>query len=132
MEDKYREIINLPHHRSKKRKPMSMLDRAAQFGAFRALTGYEDAISETGRLTSSRLELDEYQKAELDRRLQRIRDEIAAMPRVSVTYFVPDEKKDGGEYVTHTGAVRRLQNGRLVFCDGTVVGVEEVIGATLL
>lgn len=55
MEDKYREIINLPHHRSKKRKPMSMLDRAAQFGAFRALTGYEDAISEAGRLASSRL-----------------------------------------------------------------------------
>lgn len=132
MEDKYGEIINLPHHRSKKRKPMSMIDRAAQFGAFRALTGYEDAIRETGRLTSSRLELDEYQKAELDRRLKYIRDEIATLPRISVTYFVPDEKKDGGEYVNHTGAVRRLQNGKLVFCDGTVVVVDEVVGVALL
>lgn len=89
---KYDDIINLPHHVSATRPHMPMIDRAAQFQPFRALTGYEDAVHETARLTDEKVELTEDEKALLDMRLQKLADDISSQPRVTLTYFRPDRK----------------------------------------
>ena len=78
---KYDDIIHLPHHVSSTRPHMPMLDRAAQFMPFRALTGYEDAVQETARLTDEKIELTEDEKAILDMRLQKLADEISSQQR---------------------------------------------------
>ena len=128
-EHKYDRIINLPHHRSKKRKHMSMTERAAQFGAFRALTGYEDKIEEAARHTDKKMELDEYAKAEINRKLQYISDHIDDEPEISVTYFVPDEKKSGGAYVTKKGVVIKIREfeKQIIFWDGTEIPIDEIL-----
>lgn len=74
MNNRYDEIINLPHHVSKTRPQMPMSDRAAQFAPFAALTGYDSAIKETGRLTNERIELDEEALTALDRKYQLLMD----------------------------------------------------------
>ena len=102
---KYDDIINLPHHVSATRPRMSMIDRAAQFSPFAALTGYDAAIKETGRLTDRRIELTEDSRAAMDRKQQLLVENLADHPEVSVTYFVPDERKAGGAYITVTGRV---------------------------
>ena len=99
----YEDIINLPHHVSKTRPQMSMLDRAAQFSPFAALTGYDAAIKETGRLTDEKIEMDEDRKAALDMKQAYLIEMIDEQPEISVTYFLPDTKKSGGSYVTVTG-----------------------------
>ena len=96
MKTQYDDIIHLPHHVSKTRPQMSMLDRAAQFPPFAALTGYEDAIQETGRLTDTKVEIGEEVREELDRKQQYLQDIIADRPEITITYFVPDERKAGG------------------------------------
>ena len=128
-EHKYDRIINLPHHQSKKRKHMSMTERAAQFGAFRALTGYEDKIVEAARHTDEKMELDEYAKAEINRKLQYISDHIDDEPEISVTYFVPDEKKSGGAYVTKKGVVIKIREfeKQIIFWDGTEIPIDEIL-----
>ena len=100
---------------------MSMTERAAQFGAFRALTGYEDEIAETARSTDEKIELDEYAKAEINAKLQYINDHIDDGQEITVTYFVPDERKSGGAYVMKTGVVSKLREyeRQLVFEGGT-------------
>ena len=127
-EHKYDKIITLPHHQSKKRKHMSMTERAAQFGAFRALTGYEDEIAETARFTDTKIELDEYAKAEINAKLQYINDHIDDGQEITVTYFVPDERKSGGAYVAKTGVVSKLREyeKQLIFADGTEILVNEI------
>ena len=82
---KYDDIIGLPHHVSSTRPHMPMLDRAAQFQPFRALTGYEDAVQETARYTDEKVELTEDEKALLDMELQRLSDDIASRPQVTLT-----------------------------------------------
>ena len=104
----YDDIIHLPHHVSKTRPQMSMEDRAAQFSPFAALTGYDAAILETGRLTEDKLELGEEIRAILDRKQKYLAEIIASRPEVTVTYFVPDEKKSGGAYSTVTGFLKRI------------------------
>lgn len=128
-EHKYDDIINLPHYQSKKRKHMSVTERAAQFGAFRALTGYEDEISETARHTEERIEPDEYEKAEIDKRLNYLLNHKEEGQEVSVTYFVPDERKSGGAYVTKKGVVSKIKEPerRLLFTDGTEIPVDEIL-----
>ena len=96
MNTQYDDIIHLPHHVSKTRPQMSMLDRAAQFSPFAALTGYEDAIQETGRLTDERMELSDEDRELLDRKWHYLQEIISDRPEITVTYFVPDEKKAGG------------------------------------
>ena len=125
----YDDIINLPHHVSATRPQMSMINRAAQFSPFAALTGYDAAIRETGRLTDSRIELSEDSRADLDRKQQLLSDRLAEHPEVSVTYFVPDGKKAGGAYVTVTGNVKKLDDFQrlMVLTDGTVVPVDEIL-----
>ena len=125
----YDDIIDLPHHVSGTHPPMSRADRAAQFSPFAALTGYDAAVRETARVTERRIELDEGVKAELNARLNCILEHLSEHPQVSITYFVPDEKKSGGAYRTVTGAVRKLDSvaKTLTLVDGTVVPMEEMI-----
>lgn len=125
-EHKYDDIINLPHHVSKKHPPMSFLNRAAQFSPFAALTGHSEAIQETARLTDSFIELSEDRKRQLDKQLQLIRENPEQEPEVEVTYFQPNDKKVGGTYVTVCGRVKRIrgQERQIVFTDGTVLSID--------
>lgn len=125
----YDDIIDLPHHVSATRPRMSMIDRAAQFSPFAALTGYDAAIKETGRLTDERIELSEERRAALDRKQQILLDNLADQPEVSVTYFVPDERKSGGAYVTVTGRVKKVDDYQrlLVLTDGTKIPLDEIL-----
>ena len=91
----YDDIINLPHHISKKHKQMSMEMRAAQFAPYAALSGYGDGVKETARLTDKRIEQDETKKGELRYKLEMINEKIKLQPEVTVTFFVPDKKKAG-------------------------------------
>lgn len=122
----YDDIIDLPRPKSK-HEPMPMSDRAAQFSPFAALTGYGDAIDETARLTDARIELSEEERAELDYKQQYL--STLDMPTVTVTYFVPDERKTGGAYVTHTGVLKRVDEVErmVVFEDELRVPLDEVV-----
>lgn len=108
LKTKYADIINMPHHVSESRQQMAIADRAAQFSPFAALTGYDVAISESGRLTEQFMEIDEEQKTVLNQKLQEIEERIGEEKRVSVTFFQPDERKDGGAYLKITGRVRKI------------------------
>ena len=122
----YDDIIDLPRPKSK-HEPMPMSDRAAQFSPFAALTGYGDAIDETARLTDARIELSEEERAELDYKQQYLSTLDSTM--VTVTYFVPDSRKSGGAYVTHTGVLKRVDEVErmMVFNDGVRIPIAEII-----
>ncbi|MBQ7732347.1 MAG: hypothetical protein IJT68_10975 [Lentisphaeria bacterium] len=126
----YEDILHLPHHVSKERPHMSLLDRAAQFSPFAALVGYEDFIDETARLTTPERELDEAEKAELDRRVGILAAHLGEKPVVTVEYFVPDTLKSGGAYRTCTGALVRISPVRktLTLADGTSIRFKDVVG----
>ena len=109
-ESPYEDIIGLPHHVSKTHPQMDIKNRAAQFAPFAALTGYDDAVAETARLTERKVELDENSKEILDRKLQWIEEHSAEHPQITVTYFKPDEKKTGGEYLVETGNVSKIDH----------------------
>ena len=125
----YDDIIDLPHHVSATRPQMSMLDRAAQFSPFAALTGYDAAIRETGRLTDRRIELSEDSRAALDRKQQLLVECLADHPEVSVTYFIPDERKSGGAYVTVTGIAKKVDDYQrlLLLTDGTKIPLDDIL-----
>ena len=125
----YDDIINLPHHVSSAHPRMSMHDRAAQFMPFRALTGYEDAVQETARLTDEKIELTEDEKSILDRKLQELADRITSQPQVTLTYFQPDKKKTGGAYVSVTGQLRKIDDfeGALILVDGKRILIEDIL-----
>ena len=127
--EKYKDIINLPHKQSSKRPHMSLLDRAAQFAPFAALTGYDDAIKETGRLTDERIEMSEEKLAVLNARYQILADNLRKEPEVTITYFVPDIYKTGGCYITATGVVKKLDTyERLItMVDGTRILMDDVL-----
>ena len=126
---RYDDIIMLLHHVSKTHPPMPAADRAAQFAPFAALTGHYDAVKEAARLTEERVELDESCKAVLDGKLQDIRRRLGEEPAVTVTYFVPDERKSGGSYETAAGCVRKIDEYErvLVLTDGTRIPVSELL-----
>ena len=128
MNDQYGDIIHLPHHVSKTRPQMSMEDRAAQFSPFAALTGYDAAILETGRLTEDKLELGEETQAILDRKQRYLAEIIDTKPEITVTYFVPDEKKSGGAYSTVTGFLKRIDEyeRQLVLTDGRKILLDAI------
>ena len=108
----YRDIIDMPHHQAEGRKHMSLYDRAAQFSAFAALSGYDDMITETGRLTEEQIELPEHIKDELNRKFALLYSMIdeGYRPEVTVSYFVPDKTKEGGSYESYTGDVKRIDS----------------------
>ena len=128
MSDNYNDIINLPHHISSTHPQMSMMDRAAQFSSFAALAGYDAAINETGRLTDERIDPGEETKAVLDMKQQYLNNIIADRPEITVTYFVPDEKKSGGAYVTVTGNLKRIEEcARIMFmANGKKIPIDEI------
>ena len=126
---KYDDIIDLPHHVSSTHPHMPMSDRAAQFMPFRALSGYEDAVHETARLTDEKIELTEDEKAILDMRLQKLADEISSQPKVTLTYFQPDKKKTGGAYVCVTGQLKKIDDfeGALILVGGERILIGDIV-----
>ena len=125
----YDDIINLPHHVSRKHPQMSIHDRAAQFAPFAALTGHGEAIAETARLTDRKIELDDYERLKLDEKLLILQEQIMEMPEISVTYFCPDEKKEGGKYVTVTKALRKINEMErtLLMEEGMQIRIEDIL-----
>ena len=128
MNNRYDEIINLPHHVSTTRPQMPLSDRAAQFAPFAALTGYDSAIKETGRLTDERIELDEEALTALDRKYQLLIEALDDAPEVTITYFQPDERKAGGQYVSATGTVKKVDTfgRRILLQDGTRIPLDSI------
>lgn len=128
-EDNYDDIINLPHPEPKNHRRMSMMARAAQFAPFAALTGHDDAIAETARLTDKQIELDGALNDELNRTFALLQERINEHPVVEVTYFVPDGRKQGGSYCTVTSAVKRLALDTLylILADGTSIAIPAII-----
>jgi hypothetical protein len=125
----YDDIINLPHHVSKTRPQMSMIDRAAQFSPFAALTGYDAAIKETGRLTDERIEMGDDAQNVLNMKFQILVDHLDDEPEVTFTYFKPDERKFGGAYVEVTGTVKKVDDFErlIVMQNGTNIPMEDVL-----
>ncbi len=128
MTDNYDDLLYLPHHTSRKHPRMSRLDRAAQFSPFAALTGYDDAVRETARLTDRRVELSDDELAALDERLRLVLAWEDAPP-VSVTWFQPDRRKEGGAYVTTQGRIRKVDEVKrvLVMDDGSKIPVDDIV-----
>jgi hypothetical protein len=108
---------------------MAAIDRAAQFSPFAALTGYDAAIKETARMTDERVKLDDYMKEALNDRLQIIADRIKEHPEIVITYFQPDERKNGGSYMTAVNTVKKIDryNRVIVMIDGTAIPINEII-----
>lgn len=124
----YDDIINLPHPVSKNHPQMPLQDRAAQFAPFAALTGHEAAIKETARLTEERWELSEEAIAQLNEKINIIRNNIGIEQKVSITYFIPDAKKAGGAYVTCSGIVKKIDEYEhtIIMTDQTVIPIEQI------
>ena len=129
MSGKYDDIIHLPHHTSPRHPRMSVRDRAAQFAPFSALTGYGDTIDETARLTDGRIALTEDAKAVLDMKQRLLIEKIHTCPEITVTYFLPDQRKAGGMYRTFTGRLKRIDEIEkvLLFADGQSVRMDDVL-----
>lgn len=125
----YEDIINLPHHVSETRPRMPIIDRAAQFSPFAALTGYDSAIKETGRLTDARIELGEEALSILNMKFQVLLDNLDDSPQVIFTYFKPDERKAGGSYIDVSGTVKKVDDfERLIMMqDGTKIPMDDVV-----
>ncbi|MEE3405970.1 MAG: hypothetical protein VZR73_18010 [Acutalibacteraceae bacterium] len=134
MIDNYDDIKHLTRPQYDDLHPMSMHDRAAQFSPFAALVGYDDAVAETARLTDSRAVLTEDEMSELNANLNRLLDSLDEQPQISVTYFVPDEKKSGGKDVEKVGVVRIYDSyvGELVFTDGVRIAVADMSALTFI
>lgn len=128
----YEDIINLPHHVSKKHPQMSIWSRSAQFAPFAALTGYDEAVKETARLTDKRLEIDEGLKNILNDKLQYILENKSLQPEITFTYFVYDNKKSGGKYIEKTGVVKKidLNEKYIILKDKTKISIDEIINIT--
>ena len=128
MAENYEDIINLSHHISKKHRPMPREARAAQFAPFAALTGYESDVNEAARYTGKRRELGEYETERLNRRINEIRNGIHGNTEVIITYFKPDEKKAGGEYLNIGGRVRKIDDyGRtLTLTSGALIPLDDI------
>ena len=121
----YDDIIDLQHHVSKNHPQMPLIDRAAQFSPFAALTGYDAAIAETARLTEEKRELSDEQKQIISKQLHDLQRRIKADPGhvITVVFFQPDDRKAGGTYKTATGIVKKVDEyaGMLTLKDGTAI-----------
>ena len=125
---RYDDMLHLPHPEPRTRPRMPLADRAAQFSSFAALSGYEDAVAETARLTDTRRELDRDALEALDAALSRLRERLGECPEAEICCFVPDEKKSGGRYETVRGAVKKLDEygAQLVLADGKRIPLGEI------
>lgn len=129
MTETYDDIIHLPHHVSKRHPQMSLYNRAAQFAPFAALTGYEEAIIETARLTAPKVDMMEDNQQLLDRKLALLSYSLREQPTVSITYFQPDKKKSGGQYLTVTGVIKSIRDSErvILMADGKSVSIDTII-----
>ena len=127
-EEKYGDILNLPHHQSKVHPQMSIYDRAAQFSPFAALTGLGAAISETARLTDEKVEQDEEQLNILNNKFAILRTNIASQPVVTITYFVQDLRKAGGKYVTISGVIKKIDDYQkiIVMQNNIIISIDDI------
>lgn len=128
----YDDIINLPHHVSATRPQMSMMDRAAQFSPFAALTGHNAAIKETARLTGEKIDLDEDALIALDRKFQILVDHLNDEPKIVITYFKPDERKAGGAYLKVEGVLKKIDEYErlLILTNGQKIKMDDVLDIT--
>ena len=128
MSGKYDDIINMEHPTSLKHPRMSRIDRAAQFSPFAALSGYEDAVEETARVTDEKRTLTDDEIDSINKKLNVILEHLRESPRVRIRYFVPDKRKDGGEYVTVTGTVKRIDEFEsvILMSDGTLIPLADI------
>lgn len=126
---KYEDIINLPHHISSKHPQMSLEERSAQFAPFAALTGYEDCVEETARLTDERIDMSEDIKEILNEKIRKIIKIIDKNPKIILTYFIPDNKKSGGNYVTIEEKIKKIDeiNQELILINGKKIKINDVI-----
>ena len=125
----YKDIINLPHHVSKKHPQMSLEARSAQFAPFAALVGYDALVHETARLTDDKIEIDEEEKEIIDSQLQLVKEQISDRPKVTITYFVKDTRKAGGEYVTAEANVKKIDDYKnsIVMENGLEIPIENIL-----
>jgi hypothetical protein len=114
--------------------PMSIHDRSAPFSPFAALVGYEDAVEETARLTDARREMLEDEIAELNRQLGELTERLSERPKIRVTYFIPDKKKDGGRYASKIGNARTIDQYKnaIVFTDGEAVAIKDMYSVVFI
>ena len=126
----YEDIVNLPPHISKKHPQPTMLERAARFAPFAAITGYEEMVLEEARVTEERVELDEGTLAILNEKLNIIHESLDSEPIIKITYFEPDKKKYGGAYVSVTGTVKRIDEYEriVIMSDGKKIPIDEIFG----
>lgn len=132
--NRYDDIINLPHHQSTERAHMSLHDRAAQFAPFAALTGYDEAIEETARVTDAKIVLDESSVEKINEKLYEISQHLAEKWTVSITYFRPDALKKGGAYLIDCGTVKKIDAiEKLVYMDsGIKIAMEQIVGIDIV
>ena len=125
---RYDDIIQLPHHVSPVRPQMPLIDRAAQFAPFAALTGYDSAIRETGRLTEEHKLLDASKIEILNQKLQILSAHLCETPEVIVTYFAPDRRKPGGAYISVTGQIKEIKRyeGVITMDDNQIISINQI------
>lgn len=125
---RYDDMVNLPHHVSAFHPQMPVSERAAQFSPFAALTGYDDAVRETGRLTDTKIELEEDAKEILDEKLRMMQERIEEHPMAEITYFQPDDKKEGGFYVTVSGNIKKIDGYKksVIMQNGMEICIEDI------
>lgn len=130
----YDDIINLSRPQYHDLPPMSIHDRAAQFSPFAALVGYDAAVEETARLTDSRREMEEDEINELNRQLSELNKRLSERPRIRVTYFIRDRKKEGGRYASKIGNARMIDQAenRIIFTDGESVPVKDMYSVVFI
>lgn len=130
----YDDIIDLPHHVSRTRQPMSRISRAAQFAPFAALTGFEDCTDEAARLTSCKPELTEAMQNDLNDKMRILNERISENPCITVTYFIPDTLKEGGLLAVYSGSVRRIDEftRHIIFTDRTELELDNIISIDLM
>ena len=129
----YLDILYLEHPEPKNHKRMSREARAGQFSPFAALTGYDEQVKETARLTSKKIDLDDEEKEQLSNKLNLIEFHLKEEKEITVTYFIPDLKKSGGKYQDKTGIVRKidLYNNKLIFKDKTKINIEDIVNINI-
>ena len=134
MKRNYDDIINLPRHVSDKHPHMSIHDRAAQFAPFAALTGHSEAVSETARYVDEKIDLGEDAIKEIQDALNYIQEHISESPQVTITYFVADDRKRGGRYVTETVKIKYVDNleQNIRFDNGVCVKFENIFDIKLM
>lgn len=130
----YDDIINLSRPQYHDLPPMSIHDRAAQFSPFAALVGYDAAVEETARLTDSRREMEEDEINELNRQLSELNKRLSERPKIRVTYFIRDRKKEGGRYASKVGNARTIDQAenRIIFTDGESVPVKDMYSVVFI